>query len=69
MLKYTRFESGQTVLKTTIETGRWSHRSSNVELIRADGAVIPGVFSSFSGPKLELMRYIGGQQGIAVYAR
>jgi hypothetical protein len=69
VLSYSTVENGQGVLKTSIGTGRWTLRSRNVELIRADGAVISGVFSSFSGPKLELMRNISGTQTLAVYAR
>ncbi len=70
VLKYTTVEGGQAVAKATIETGRWTLRNRNVELVRADGGTtMSGVFSSSTGPRLDLMRYIGGDQALAVYAR
>ena len=69
VVNYTVVESGQSVLKTVIASGRWTLRSRTVELLGPEGVGMSGVFSSISGPKLELFRYLGGTQVLTVYAR
>lgn len=69
VVNYTVVESGQSVLKTLIASGRWTLRSRTVELLGPEGVGMSGSFSSISGPKLELFRYLGGTQVLTVYAR
>ena len=70
VMNYTVVESGQSVLRTLIASGRWTLRSRTVELLGPEGMGIGGgAFSSISGPKLELFRYLGGTQVLTVYAR
>ena len=69
VVNYTVVESGQVVPKTLTAGGRWTLRSRDVELLGPDGVGFGGVFSSISGPKLELYRFLGGTQVLAIYAR
>ena len=63
-------QDGQPVQKVLLESGRWSLRAPYVELQRSDGAIsFSGVFSSLSGPKLELQRPVRSRANLYVYAR
>ena len=57
VMNYSVVESGQVVPKTLVAGGRWTLRSRDVELLGPDGVGFGGVFSSISGPKLELYAF------------
>jgi hypothetical protein len=69
VLSYTMVENGQVVPKRLDDGGRWTLRSRAVSLLGVGGSVLDGSFSSFSGPKLDLVRYLAGRQVPVVYAR
>jgi hypothetical protein len=69
-LSGTGAQNGQAVAIDVIETGRWTRRSSHVEMIRFDGALdYSGEYSILSGPKLELQRPVRSTFARYVYTR
>lgn len=70
VLTGTTTDNGQTVPKQLTEGGRYTLRSSYLEMVRSDGALAySGSYSVVSGPKLELVRLRTSGTGLYTYAR